>query len=124
MGSRKFKKEFIRFLLVGAINTALSFLVYLFLLKFLTYLLAYSISYCIGVAISYFLNVYVVFKKRATITGFISFPVVYIIQYCLGATTLWLLVDGAEISPVIAMMVVIIVTIPVTFLTSRFVLNR
>ncbi|MDD2915784.1 MAG: GtrA family protein [Gallionella sp.] len=116
--------EFARFLLVGATNTLLSYLVYLFLLEFLVYLLAYSLAYCIGIVISYFLNVYFVFKKRASFGSFIKFPAVYVIQYCLGAGILWLLVDRAGISPAISMIGVIILTIPVTFLASRFVLAK
>ena len=116
--------EFARFLLAGATNTVLSYLLYLFLLEFLAYLLAYSIAYCIGIAISYFLNVYFVFKKRASLASFIKFPAVYLIQYCLGAVMLWLLVGGAGITPAIAMIGVIVVTIPVTFLASRFVLTK
>jgi len=116
--------EFTRFLLVGATNTLLSYLLYLLLLEFFAYLLAYSIAYCIGIAISYLLNVYFVFNKRPSVASFVKFPIVYIVQYGLGAGMLWLLVDRAGMSPVIAMIGVIIVTIPVTFLASRFVLAK
>ncbi|MDD5300775.1 MAG: GtrA family protein [Gallionella sp.] len=116
--------EFVRFLLAGALNTLLTYLLYLSLLEFFAYLLAYSITYCIGIALSYFLNVYFVFKRRISLASFIKFPVVYIIQYCLGAGILWLLVDMAGMAPAIAMIGVIVVTIPVTFLASRFVLAK
>ena len=116
--------EFARFLLAGATNTLLSYLLYLFLLEFLVYLLAYSIAYCIGIALSYFLNVYFVFKQRASLTSFVKFPIVYAVQYGLGVLILWLLVDGAGMAPAIAMIGVIAVTIPVTFLASRLVLTR
>lgn len=111
-------------MLAGATNTLLSYLLYLFLLEFLAYLWAYSIAYCTGIAISYFLNVYFVFNKRASITSFVKFPIVYLLQYGLGAGMLWLLVDRAGMSPAIAMIGVIVVTIPVTFLASRFMLAK
>jgi len=116
--------EFARFLLAGATNTLLSYLLYLFLLEFLVYLLAYSIAYCIGIALSYFLNIYFVFKQRASLTSFVKFPIVYVIQYGLGVLILWLLVNGAGMAPAVAMLGVIAVTIPVTFLASRFVLAK
>lgn len=116
--------EFARFLLAGATNTLLSYLLYLLLLEFLAYLLAYSIAYCIGIALSYFLNIYFVFKQRASLTSFVKFPIVYVVQYGLGAGMLWLLVDRAGMAPAIAMLGVIVVTIPVTFLASRFVLAK
>jgi len=124
MAIKIIRGEFARFLLAGATNTLLSYLLYLFLLEFFVYLLAYSIAYCIGIALSYFLNVYFVFKQRASLTSFVKFPIVYVIQYGLGAVILWLLVDRAGMAPEIAMLGVIVVTIPVTFLASRFVLTR
>lgn len=124
MAIKIIREEFSRFLLAGAINTLLSYLLYLFLLKFLAYLLAYSVAYCLGIAISYFLNVYFVFKQRANFVSFVKFPIVYVAQYCLGSGLLWLLVEGARIAPAIAMIGVIAATIPVTFIASRFVLTR
>lgn len=116
--------EFGRFLLAGAANTLLSYLLYLLLLEFLAYLLAYSIAYCFGIAISYFLNVYFVFNRRASFASFVKFPIVYALQYGLGAGLLWLLVDRVGMAPEIAMIGVVAATIPVTFLASRFLLNR
>jgi len=116
--------EFGRFLLAGATNTLLSYLLYLLLLEFIAYLLAYSIAYCFGIAISYLLNVYFVFNKRASFTSFVRFPIVYALQYGLGAGLLWLLVDMIGMAPEMAMIGVIAATVPVTFLASRFVLNR
>lgn len=116
--------EFARFLLAGAINTLLSYLLYLFLLEFLGYLFAYSVVYFLGIAFAYFLNVYFVFKKRARLVSFIKFPAVYLIQYCLGAEVLWLLVDKVEIDPALAMIGVVVMMIPITFLASRLILTK
>lgn len=118
------RREFVRFLLVGATNTLFSYLLYLLLLVFMSYLPAYSIAYCAGIVLSYYLNVRFVFKKQVCLASFLRFPVVYVVQYALGAATLWLLVGKAGISPELAMVVVIVVTIPVTFLASRFILKN
>jgi putative flippase GtrA len=116
--------EFFRFLLVGATNTILAYVLYLLLLDFSTYLYAYSISYCIGVVVSYILNARFVFRKALSWHRFMQFPIVYVIQYSLGAAILWLLVGQAGISPELAMLGVVAGTIPVTFLASRFILKR
>jgi len=117
------RSEFVRFLLVGATNTLFSYLVYLLLLNFMPYLVAYTLSYCAGIVLSYFLNVYFVFRKTVSLSSFLKFPVVYVIQYSLGALILWLLV-GAGLSPNLAMIGVIVATIPVTFIASRFILKK
>lgn len=118
------RNEFIRFLLVGAANTLFSYLLFLLLVSFLSYLPAYSIAYCAGILLSYFLNVRFVFRKRVSLAGFLKFPAVYAIQYALGVFLLWLLVGKGGISPALAMISVIIFTIPVTFLASRFLLKH
>lgn len=117
-------REFLRFLLVGATNTGLSYLVYVLLLRFFSYLVAYSIAYCLGIVLSYFLNVYFVFKQTASFSSFLTFPMVYLFQYGLGAAVLWLLVEQLGVSPKLGMAGVIMLTIPVTFLTSRYILRR
>lgn len=117
------RAEFARFLLVGASNTLFSYLVYLLLLMVMPYIAAYTLAYGAGIVLSYFLNVRFVFKKRVSLASFLKFPFVYVIQYALGALVLWLLV-GAGITPTLAMAGVVAVTIPVTFLASRFVLKR
>ena len=116
--------EFFRFLLVGAINTLSAYVVYLLFLLFLPYLYAYTLSYCIAVVNSYFLNVYFVFRKKVSLHSFLKFPAVYILQYFLGAFILWLLVGKLGIGPAWAYAVVVIVTVPINFFASRFVLKK
>lgn len=116
--------EFFRFLLVGLSNTLVAYVVYLLLLQFLPYLYAYTLSYCVGVVNSYFMNVFFVFKKKISLHSFLKFPFVYVAQYFLGASILWLLVGKLGLAPAWAMIVVIIVTVPITFLASRFVLKK
>lgn len=116
--------EFFRFLLVGVSNTLVAYVVFLLLLPFLPYLYAYTLSYCVGVVNSYFMNVLFVFKKKISLHSFLKFPFVYVVQYFLGASIMWLLVGKLAVSPVWAYAVVIVVTVPVTFVASRFVLKK
>lgn len=116
--------EFLRFLLVGAVQTLLTYLLFLLLLMVLPYPAAYSISFCCGIVLSYFLNVLFVFREKTSLASFLKFPLVYLIQYLLGIVLLWLLVDHIGIPPKWAMLAVIALTVPVTFLTSRFVIKK
>lgn len=116
--------EFFRFLLVGLSNTVVGYLSFLLLLPFLPYLYAYSLAFCFGVVNSYLLNVLFVFKKQVALHSFLKFPLVYAIQYLLGAVILWLLVGKLGWQAPWSMAVVIVATIPATFLASRFILKR
>lgn len=118
------RSELSRFLLVGVSNTLVAYVVFLLLLPFLPYLYAYTFSYCVAVMNSYFMNVFFVFKKKISLHSFLKFPFVYVAQYFLGASILWLLVGKLGLAPAWAMVVVIIVTVPITFLASRFVLKK
>jgi putative flippase GtrA len=116
-------KPFFRFLIVGVINTLLSYLVYFLLLNFFTYTPAYSIAYCVGIVISYFLNARYVFSQPLNLRHFLKFPIVYIVQYGLGIAILKLLVETGSVGPRLGMVFVILITIPVTFLLSRYLLK-
>lgn len=117
------RTEFTRFLLVGATNTLFSYVLYLLLLLAMSPQLAYTLSYAAGIVLSYFLNVHFVFKKKPSLASFLKFPFVYLLQYGLGLVVLTLLIKFG-IDPRLAMAGVILVTIPVTFVASRFVIKR
>lgn len=122
--SEKIHGEFLRFLLVGGIQTGLSYGIFLLLNAFLPYPIAYSIAYGCGIVLSYFLNVHFVFRQPVSLASFLKFPLVYVVQYLLGLTLLWLFVDRLGLPPSWAMLGVIAITVPVTFLTSRFILKK
>ena len=124
LAQAEMRTEFTRFLLVGATNTLFSYVLYLLLLLVVPYWPAYTLSYGAGIVLSYFLNVHFVFKKRVSLVSFLKFPFVYLIQYSLGSVVLWLLVKHGGIDDKRAGALVSIITIPVTFLASRFVLKR
>ena len=118
------RREFFKFLLVGASNTVLSYVLFLILVRFMPYLAAYTVSYAAGIVNSYFLNVRFVFRERDSLASFLKFPFVYLLQYGLGMVLMWLLVGQMGIAPELAMAAVVVLTIPVTFLASRFVLKK
>lgn len=118
------RSEFLRFLMVGGLQTVLSYLFFLLLIQFLVYPIAYSLTYCAGIVLSYFLHVLFVFRESVRLTTFLKFPLVYLVQYLLGLALLWIFVDLLRIDPAWAMIAVIALTIPITFLTSRFVIKN
>lgn len=117
-------KKFVKFIAVGLGGTILSYFCYLLLLEFLTYQQSYFISYALGIVYSYIFNSRYVFKSGLSIKKFLIFPSVYILQYLCSALGLFWLVDKLYLNASYAPIVVSVVTIPITFVVSKFVLER
>ena len=113
--------RFFRFLVSGAINTAVTFGIYLLFLPVFSYPISYSIAYVIGIGVAYFLNRAFVFRAHQGARSALLLPLVYVAQYGIGILMLWLLIDQLKLSEEIAPLVVIVVTIPLTYLLTRFV---
>ncbi|KGR90035.1 hypothetical protein CD30_13740 [Ureibacillus massiliensis 4400831 = CIP 108448 = CCUG 49529] len=122
--TRFMNKEFIRFLFVGIFNTVSTYVSYLILLPFLNYNLAYLISYLSGIIISFLLNTKYVFKVDISFKKAIKYPLVYGIQYLLNVVILNLLVGNNLINEVLAPIIVIIISVPITFFLSKYILKR
>jgi putative flippase GtrA len=115
--------EFARFLVAGLANTSLTYLLYLSINLLVQYTIAYTISYCIGIVFSYWLNSYWVFHQRWSWCKLLQYPAIYIVQYIAGLIILYIIVKFFYLSEWIAPLIVIILTVPLTFVLSRFLLK-
>lgn len=135
------KHEFLRFLVTGTINTGASWVVYLVVRHLLVALqvppitlttnlaigtdkLAFTVAYVFGVVFTYYLNSRWVFRVQMSWRSFLQFPSVYVVQYSVGIVLMHLLVDRLAFPVDFAPLAVIVLTMPVTFVLSRFVLKR
>ena len=116
-------REFAAFVFFGAVRTVLGYGMYLFLVLFFTYGTAYTLSYIVGVFISYYLNARFVFREKLRLSRALQFPIVYLVQYLIGLGLLYLLIEVAHVSKFLAPIVVIIVTVPCTYLLSRYAIK-
>lgn len=116
--------SFPRFLVSGAANTALTYLVYLLLLNWLPYWLSYSISYASGILLAYVLYRFFVFRRSGGRMGVVLVAGVYALQYLAGLALvhLWVVwLSGPEfLAPAFA----IVLLIPLTYLLNRKVFSR
>jgi len=115
--------EFGRFLVVGCLNTAVAYSLYFLFNLWLHYQLAYALAYLAGIFFSYWLNTRWVFKTTMNWKSFVSFPLVYVFQYSMNAILLHVLVEMFNLSEWFSPVLVIIVSIPVTFVLSRYVIK-
>ncbi len=114
--------QFARYLVGGVGNTLTTYVLYLALLKIIDYRLAYTIAYAAGVLLAYWIGLRFVFRARSTWAKLSRFPLVYGVQYVLGATVVIIFVDGLGAPTTLAPLVAVVVSIPVTFLLSRWIL--
>jgi len=90
----------------------------------LEYQIAYLISYSIGILCSYLMNALFVFRRYLSLKTFLRFPLVYVVQYLASAILLEILVRWAGLSTMVAPIVAIVVTVPLTFLASRAIFRQ
>lgn len=108
-----------RYVVVGGVNTAVTYTAYLALLLVVPYGWAYTIAFVGGVGIAYLLQSRYVFGAAATWRTFFAFPLVYVVQYVVGGLALRGLVETGVMSREFALFAVLLVTVPIGFLLSR-----
>ena len=115
---------FIRFLIIGTVNTVVTYLIYVGLVVFMPYALAYTITMALGIYLSYFLNARYVFRSKLNLASALQYPAVYLVQYLLGLLLLYLLVEKLGVSKFLAPLLIVCITVPVTYVLSRHIIVR
>lgn len=123
-GRKLLRGEPLLFLAVGGFNTILNYGLYLLGLLFFSYTVSFTLSYVTGLIGAYCLNSIFVFKEPLRLSSFLRYPIVYVAQYVIGVTLLRLLVEVAHVSPVLAPWLILVVTVPVTYRLSRYIIKR
>lgn len=120
---RFFSAEFIRFGIVGVINTLHHYLWFFVFGVFLNYDFANVFAFIISMIGSFYLNCYFTYKVRPTFKKFIKFPIVYLVQIIMAYIIPKI---GVEIFNVKEIFVPLLTSfsIPVVFLLSRYILKK
>ncbi|KRG08246.1 GtrA family protein [Staphylococcus sp. NAM3COL9] len=125
MNLNKTHYEIIKFIIVGGINTLNYYIIYLILLKLidLNYLVSHVSGFMVSFIISYYLNCHFVYKVKPTWRKFIQFPLTQVVNMGMQTLLLYIFVQWLHISSVIAPFVGLIITIPITFVLSKYILK-
>ncbi|WP_017548522.1 GtrA family protein [Salinicoccus carnicancri] len=116
--------EFIRFILTGLLNTVNYYVIYTLLLwSGLPYLLSHVTGFLSAFVISYFLNCHFVYRVRPTWPRFLKFPLTQVVNMGMQTLLLYIFVDTFGWNEIIAPLPVLIVTVPVTYTITRWVLK-
>lgn len=116
--------SFVRFLISGGLNTAATYAVYLILLGAMGYKIAYTIAYVFGIALAFVINRLFVFQTHRGWRSMVLFPFVYLVQYLVSLAVIWTWVERLQLSPKLAPLIAIVITIPITFVLSRLVFGQ
>ncbi|MBS3618198.1 flippase GtxA [Staphylococcus aureus] len=117
--------EILKFIIVGGINTLNYYVVYLLLLKLLhiEYMISHITGFIVAFVISYYLNCYFVYRVKPTWRKFISFPITQIVNISLQTVLLYVFVSWLNLPTEIAPFAGLIITIPITFILSKWILK-
>ncbi|MBX8340272.1 flippase GtxA [Staphylococcus aureus] len=117
--------EILKFIIVGGINTLNYYVVYLLLLKLLhiEYMSSHITGFIVAFVISYYLNCYFVYRVKPTWRKFISFPITQIVNVSLQTVLLYVFVSWLNLPAEIAPFAGLIITIPITFILSKWILK-
>lgn len=116
-------REFIRFVFFGGVNTLLGYFIYVILLIFLSYKVSFTIAYVSSIFISYYLNSKFVFNREVSLKKALIYPSVYLIQYLTCMLLLHIFVEILNLSKFIAPILVVLLTVPITYFLSRFIIK-
>lgn len=115
---------FIKFIIAGGVNTLVSYVFYLFLLMYFGHKTSYSLAYLIGILLSFLLNKFFVFQSRAGLKVFAAFPFIYFFQYLFGLFVVWVWGDFLYFNVYFSPLVATILSLPITYLLSRFLFAK
>lgn len=108
----------LKFIAAGALNTAITYVLYLLLQPFLHYTVAFSITFAAGIVLGYVLNL-LVFGSKASGRSMVAFPLLYLANYASGLALIAALIELCRIPKTFAPLISTAVLTPVMFVLSR-----
>ena len=117
-------RTFFRFLGVGALNTLLTYCLYVALAGVMHYQVAYALAYAVGIVLQFVLHSRWVFRIGMRWSNLLGYPPIHLVLYGFGALLLRLLVEGFDVAARLAPLLVIAISIPLSyFLTRRWLVR-
>ncbi|MER6226246.1 GtrA family protein [Streptomyces sp900105755] len=120
--ARPISGQIITFAVVGVVNTATYYGLYLLFLRSLPYLAAHILAFFLSMIGSFFLNAKFTYRTRPTWRKFLLFPLTNATNFVITTVGVYVIVDvlhaGSRFAPLMASAA----AIPVTFVVSRWVM--
>ena len=114
----------LRFLLFGAFNTALTYLLYCVLVFAMHPQLAYALVFALGIVLAWAGNSRFVFRQPLNRKVAVVYPLMYLAQYLLTAALIHATTTWASLGPRVALAIALTITTPLSFAWNRALLTR
>ncbi|RYG72975.1 GtrA family protein [Lentibacillus lipolyticus] len=117
-------KSFVRFVIVGCINTLNYYILYVLLMSLGSpYIISHSLAFGISMVGSFYLNCYFTYRTKPTFAKFFQFPLTYVVNYSVSTLSLYVLVDLLQFSEFLAPLIAAVIPIPFTYMISKIILE-
>ncbi|MFI9806919.1 GtrA family protein [Streptomyces sp. NPDC052301] len=116
------KRQIATFAVVGVINTATYYCLYLLFLTWLPYLAAHVLAFVLSMVGSFFLNARFTYRTRPTWRKFLLFPLTNVTNFLITTVGVYVIVDVLHAGNRFAPLLASAAAIPVTFVVSRWVM--
>lgn len=122
MTHRPLLGQLVRFGLVGVVNTATYYGMYLCFLRWLPYLVAHVAAFALSTVGSFLLNSWFTYRTRPTWRKFLLFPLTTAANFVITTGGVYVLVDLVHIGDRAAPLMAAAVAVPITFVLSRTIM--
>ncbi|WP_371584414.1 GtrA family protein [Streptomyces sp. NBC_01314] len=116
--------QIMAFALVGVVNTATYYGLYLLFLKGLPYLAAHVLAFALSMTGSFFLNARFTYRTRPTWRKFLLFPMTNATNFLITTAGVYVIVGILHVGNRFAPLLASGAAIPVTFMVSRTIMLR
>lgn len=122
----KRKAEFIRFIVIGGINTFNYYVIYMFFHHVwkVGYGVSHVVAFTLSMVASFFLNSYFTFKVKPTLRKFLQFPLTQVVNFTVTTVCIYLLVEQFGVSTSLAPLFAIFIAVPATFIVTSKILKQ
>lgn len=114
-----YKRTSLRFVVVGASNFLITYIVYMIALSFVNYHVAYFIGLAVALVFTTILNIRHTFSRNLSFKSSTGYGIYYLLYSYASYKIVELLVENLSIDERIALLVAIIIATPIHFLLSR-----
>ncbi|MFF3513781.1 GtrA family protein [Streptomyces sp. NPDC002573] len=120
--SRPMARQILTFAVVGVVNTATYYGLYLLFLLRLPYLAAHILAFALSMVGSFFLNARFTYRTRPTWRKFLLFPLTNATNFLVTTVGVYVIVDVLHAGNAFAPLLASAAAIPVTFVVSRTIM--